>query len=176
MRYFITLDGKEHVVDVAELPGGALNVKVIDRDADGAETGSRTLSVDVLRKGPLGTVDVDARIFDLVMNGDLPKVEVFASGRRAPMSVETARMRATADARGGGAGASSGIVVSPMPGKVVKILVAEGATVSEGTPLIVVEAMKMENELVAESEGTILKVHVGMGDTVEGGAKLITIG
>jgi biotin carboxyl carrier protein len=63
-----------------------------------------------------------------------------------------------------------------MPGKVVKVLVAEGDSVDAGKPLVVVEAMKMENELVAEAPGVVKKVYVQPGDAVEGGAKLISIG
>jgi methylmalonyl-CoA carboxyltransferase small subunit len=62
-----------------------------------------------------------------------------------------------------------------MPGKVVKVLVKEGDEVEPGRPLVVVEAMKMENELVAEAPGTVKKVHVQPGDAVEGGAALILI-
>jgi biotin carboxyl carrier protein len=63
-----------------------------------------------------------------------------------------------------------------MPGKVVKLLVHEGDEVSEGTPLVVVEAMKMENELVSERAGVVQKVFVETGDAVEGGARLIAVG
>jgi biotin carboxyl carrier protein len=63
-----------------------------------------------------------------------------------------------------------------MPGRVVKVLVAEGDSVTPGTPLVVVEAMKMENELVAENAGAVKKVYVRSGDAVEGGAQLIAIG
>ena len=63
-----------------------------------------------------------------------------------------------------------------MPGKVVKVLVKEGEEVQPGRPLVVVEAMKMENELVAELPGSVQKVFVHPGDAVEGGAKLVLIG
>jgi glutaconyl-CoA/methylmalonyl-CoA decarboxylase subunit gamma len=57
----------------------------------------------------------------------------------------------------------------------VKVLVKEGDSVEEGAPLAVVEAMKMENELVAGRAGVVEKVFVQVGDTVEGGARLIKI-
>jgi glutaconyl-CoA/methylmalonyl-CoA decarboxylase subunit gamma len=68
------------------------------------------------------------------------------------------------------------MVLSPMPGRVVKVLVAEGDQVEAGAPLIVVEAMKMENELVSARSGTVRKVHVARGQTVEGGARLVEVG
>jgi biotin carboxyl carrier protein len=62
-----------------------------------------------------------------------------------------------------------------MPGKVVRVLVASGDTVHARQPLIVVEAMKMENELRAAGDGTVGEVHVAPGTSVEAGAPLIDI-
>ena len=62
-----------------------------------------------------------------------------------------------------------------MPGKVVRILVTEGDTVQAGQGLLVVEAMKMQNELKAVREGRICQVHVNAGETVAAGATLVTI-
>lgn len=75
----------------------------------------------------------------------------------------------------GGAGASGGVLASPMPGKVVKLLVAKGDTVHEGQTLVVMEAMKMQNELKTNLAGTVATVHVQEGATVETGAALITV-
>ena len=80
------------------------------------------------------------------------------------------------DAHGGGAGgAGSGTVVAPMPGKVVKVLVARGDTVTPGQPLVVVEAMKMETTLAAEIDGTVTVVNVETGGMVDAGAVLVEI-
>ena len=62
-----------------------------------------------------------------------------------------------------------------MPGRVLKVLVAEGDAVSSGDALVVVEAMKMENELGATRSGTVRKIHVTPGQTVESGARLVEI-
>jgi len=75
----------------------------------------------------------------------------------------------------GGAGASGGLLMSPMPGKVVKLLVAVGDVVQEGQTLLVMEAMKMQNELKTHTTGTVKTIHVGEGATVETGASLITV-
>lgn len=75
-------------------------------------------------------------------------------------------------ALGGGGG---GEVKSPMPGRVVKILVEAGTAVKAGDPVVVVEAMKMENEFKAKKAGTVKEIKVKPGDTVEGGAILLTI-
>lgn len=64
---------------------------------------------------------------------------------------------------------------APMPGLVSKLEVSEGEKVSQGQGLIVLEAMKMENELKADQEGLVEKIHVGEGSAVEKGEPLITL-
>jgi len=73
---------------------------------------------------------------------------------------------------GGGARKRSSHVRAYMPGRVVSIFVAEGDAVEAGQPLIVLEAMKMQNEIVAEHKGVVKKIHVTAGDSVDGGAPL----
>ena len=77
---------------------------------------------------------------------------------------------------GGGSGSRrrSGCA-APMPGKVVRVLVKAGDAVSARQPLVVVEAMKMENELRAGRDGTVAEVHAREGASVEAGALLIVI-
>ena len=67
-----------------------------------------------------------------------------------------------ADASAGG----GGIIKAPMPGNVVKVMVAEGDEVAVGTSIVVVEAMKMENEVRSAVDGTVTKVNVAAGDAV----------
>lgn len=78
-------------------------------------------------------------------------------------------------AAAGGASASGGLLASPMPGKIVKVLVKEGDAVIEGQTLLVMEAMKMQNELKSPSAGAVAKLYVEEGATVETGAKLIEV-
>ena len=75
--------------------------------------------------------------------------------------------RASASKSGGSAG--SGEVTVPMQGTIVKVMVAEGDTVEAGDPIVVLEAMKMENNVCAEKSGTIAEVRVAEGDSVGGG-------
>lgn len=67
------------------------------------------------------------------------------------------------------------VIVSPMPGRVIGIKVEAGQVVKEGEGIILVEAMKMENELHAPKGGTVKKIVVKVGDAVEAGQELVTI-
>ncbi len=67
-------------------------------------------------------------------------------------------------------------VKSPMPGTVLEVKVKEGDTVKSGDTVIVLEAMKMENAIVAPRDATIASVNVTRGQSVESGAVLVTLG
>ncbi|MEP3112785.1 acetyl-CoA carboxylase biotin carboxylase subunit [Nisaea sp.] len=79
----------------------------------------------------------------------------------------------TALASGAEAGEDSGHVAAPMPGKLIAVHVTEGAEVSKGDPLMVLEAMKMEHVIRAPDDGVISAMHYGAGDQVEEGADLL---
>lgn len=72
-------------------------------------------------------------------------------------------------------GTGGGVVKAPMPGLVVRIEVEVGQQVAAGVGLVVVEAMKMENELRAPRAGVVAKLHVAVGQAVEKGAALVTL-
>jgi biotin carboxyl carrier protein len=74
-----------------------------------------------------------------------------------------------------GSASSGGAVKTQMPGRVVRVLVAEGDVVEKGTPLVVVEAMKMENEIKSPREGTISRIAVSEGEIVEARAVLVDL-
>ena len=67
-------------------------------------------------------------------------------------------------------------VNAPMPGNILKVNVREGEAVKSGTVLVVLEAMKMENEIMAPKDGTVTQVLVSKGSTVDTGAPLVVIG
>jgi 3-methylcrotonyl-CoA carboxylase alpha subunit len=75
----------------------------------------------------------------------------------------------------GGDGASGGTLRAPMHGKVLSVLVAEGAEVTRGQRLAIIEAMKMEHTLVAPIDGTVAEIAVARDDQVAEGAKMIVI-
>ena len=67
-------------------------------------------------------------------------------------------------------------VKSPLPGIIISIDVKEGQTVKRGQKVAVIEAMKMENDILAESDGTVTAIHASKGDSVLEGADIVTIG
>lgn len=69
----------------------------------------------------------------------------------------------------------AGAVKSPMPGNVIKISVAQGQKVNEGDVILVIEAMKMENEVTADKSGTVSQILVTKGQVVETGYPLVVI-
>jgi len=73
-------------------------------------------------------------------------------------------------------GATGGVVKAPMPGLVVRLLVASGETVRAGQGLVVLEAMKMENELKAPADGVVTTISATQGAAVDKGAVLIELG
>jgi biotin carboxyl carrier protein len=167
VRYYVKLGAAsvESVVEVQDLPSGALSVMV-----DG-----RKIDADVVALGEQLSVRVDGKVVDLTTEGSSPRVGVIGRGYRTYVDVESERQRAANAVKRGGGGASENLVRAPMPGRIVKVLVEKGDAVTAGQPLLVMEAMKMENEIKAKAAATIAEVHVAAGSTVEGGAKLVTL-
>ncbi len=169
MRYYVSLEpdsqAKPIVVDLIELPSGALEARIDDRPVE----------LDVAYLGAQLSARVDGQVVDLTIEGSPPEVGAVASGHRSYVRVESERMRAAEQAKNTTAGPGDRVVKSPMPGRVVKVLVAKGDVVEVGRGLVVLEAMKMENEVRAKVAGTVAEVHVTPGATVEGSAKLVTL-
>jgi acetyl-CoA/propionyl-CoA carboxylase biotin carboxyl carrier protein len=119
------------------------------------------------------TVEVDGKRFAVTLwvPESLPAAVVAGPGG-APGPV--ARKPARAAARSG-AGSGSGEVSVPMQGTIVKVLVEVGAAVEVGQPVVVLEAMKMENQIQAEVAGTVSQVKVAPGDTVGAGDVVVVI-
>jgi len=116
-----------------------------------------------LREGGVG------RAIGVHVDADQATLQVDGHGLRA--SIVDPRRRGFGD----GSGAAEGSVKTPMPGVIVRIPVAEGAEVSEGDVLVVVEAMKMENEYRAAMDGVVASIHVAAGDSVEANTLLVTV-
>ena len=150
--YLIRLDGREYQVD-AHMMLSEIVTTIIDNKSYDIDIEQQNIS-DPL-DGQLG-VRVRGRIVYL---------EMLDERRQKIKNAQMARF------------SESGLVkiCSPMPGKVLRILVSPGDLVTEGQGLVVVEAMKMENELMSPKNAQVKEVLAKPGDSVEGGALLLTI-
>ena len=124
--------------------------------------------------------------FKITVNGKSYDVAVEETGSTASAPVAQAAAPAAAPAPAPAAvpapaapaapaAAGSEKINSPMPGNILDIKVSAGDTVKTGDTLVVLEAMKMENEIKAPCDGTVAGVHVNKGDTVDSGALLISL-
>ena len=116
----------------------------------------------------------DSREVHLVPAGPNGEMLALLEGRAIILAINGRRL----GRRAGDAGSHAGdqIVSAPMPGRVVRVLVGPGDEVKARQPVVVVEAMKMENELRAPRAGTVRDVTVSPGMSVERGRALVTIG
>jgi biotin carboxyl carrier protein len=138
------------------------------------EIDGRVVGGEVLRPEPgvytfhVGGRVVEARVSEGV--GDALRVQV--GGETTEVRVVNRKRRG----HGGDAGAEGRqTLVAPMPGKVVAVLAGQGESVERGQGVVVVEAMKMQNEVKAPKEGTVAEVRVAAGDTVTAGQVLAIV-
>lgn len=114
----------------------------------------------------------------ITVNGTAYDVQVEELGTDAAPTSAPAPAKAAAPApkKAPAAAAAGEKVAAPMPGTIVSVNVSNGQSVKAGDVLVVLEAMKMENEIKAPSDGTITSVAVSKGESVDTGATLVTIG
>ena len=119
------------------------------------------------------TITVNGNVYDVTVEegtGAVAAAPVAAAPKAAPAP------KAAAPKAAAPAGAQGGVKVNaPMPGKILGVKVSAGQAVKKGDVLIVLEAMKMENEIVAPQDGTVATVNTTVGEQVEAGAVLVTL-
>ena len=166
MRYYVTVaDGKEVTVDLTTRPDGRTEVCVDDKP----------VATDIIEAGGAINVRVGDRVFDLWLDDDGESIRFTTAGHRGRALVESDRSRTTsASLESATTGARR--VTAPMPGRVVKILVQVGDRVEAGDAVVVVEAMKMENELAADGSGVVTKILVQADENVTSGDVLVELG
>ena len=131
--------------------------------------------------GNLAKVEVNGIPFEVEMQGstlvedNLPTPSAVAEVAASAPTVAPAVEAAPAPAAKGAAGAGTP-VKAPLPGVVTKVLVSAGQTVKKGDNVLVLEAMKMENNITAECDGSVTGICVAAGDSVMEGTVLLTIG
>jgi pyruvate carboxylase subunit B len=165
---------REERVEV-EPDGGGYRVRVGDAD----------YRVDVARAGGDGGRPGDGGVLSLRIEGGQYEAAVHRlDDRRWRVSTAGGAGEVEVDdplgplaRRGGGRGGvrRAGPVVAAKPGRVLAVLVDEGAAVREGQGVVVVEAMKMENEIAADRDGTVGRLHVAPGQPVERGDPLFEV-
>ena len=165
MKYYVRVNGQEIEVSV---------------DGDQVTVGGRTMtaSLEAVPGSPLRHLVIDGHSFAIPVE---PKGRgewtLMPRGERFDVEVVDERTRhirgltSTGDRRSGPAA-----LKAPMPGLVVRVQVEVGQRVTAGTPVIVLEAMKMENQLKAPSAAVVTAVHVSAGEAVEKGRVLLELG
>ena len=123
--------------------------------------------------------------YTITVNGNVYEVTVeegFTGAASAPKAAAPAQKAAPAAApkaapapAAAPAAAGSVAVTAPMPGKILGVKASAGQAVKRGQVLLILEAMKMENEIVAPQDGTVASINVAVGDSVEPGATLATL-
>jgi acetyl-CoA/propionyl-CoA carboxylase, biotin carboxylase, biotin carboxyl carrier protein len=124
--------------------------------------------------GPLvqrnATVEVNGKRFDVKMWVPEAQAAIAVAG-----GAKSAKKPARASTAGASTGGGSGDVTAPMQGTIIKILVEVGQQIEAGQAVVVLEAMKMENQITAERSGTVKEVKVAAGDTVGAGDVVVVI-
>lgn len=116
------------------------------------------------------TITVNGNVYDVTVE------ETGAGSVSAPAAAPKAAPKAAPAKAAAPAGAQGSVKVNaPMPGKILKTVAAAGQAVKKGEVLVILEAMKMENEIVAPQDGTVASINVAVGDSVEAGAVLATL-
>jgi biotin carboxyl carrier protein len=164
MRYHVTLRSRSYIIDVA---GGSVIVDGETLEAHAAAIPGTPLVQLLLGKDSwtVACQQLDARRWALGAVGERVEVDV-QDDRSKQIEALTGQGRKVA---------AGGVVKAPMPGLVVRVEVTQGEVVEVGKGLVVVEAMKMENELRATHQGVVEQIHVKAGDRVEKGAALVTL-
>jgi biotin carboxyl carrier protein len=168
MHYVAIVNGTEREVEIVEIGAERYRLTMDGRtfDVDARSIGDTSLSLFLndhaynieSERTPDGAQN-------LLVRGEVVSVEV--------LDLRKVRLRRVQESAAGAGGPAE--ITSPMPGKVVAVLVKEGQEVAEGQGLIVVEAMKMENELRAPRAGKVTSLKAKEGAAVDGGAALCVI-
>lgn len=164
MKYITTVNGVRFEVDIQ--PDGTLLVNGEPRQVDFRPFGDSSLY----------SIIMDNTSHDLLVESREGQYEVLTQGRLFVVDVQDERAQLLATRRAGPQVESGEISIkAPMPGLVVAVPVSEGQEVSAGQTVIVLESMKMQNELKAPRDGVVQRVGVAEGQSVEQNKVLVTI-
>ena len=164
MKYFATVGDREFEIEIVD------SQVLVDGEP---------VDVDLQQSGASGLFSalVNGDSYELFVENQGGAYAVTLRGEQIHVAVEDERSRRLSAGRRGPALPHGKLPVrAPIPGLVIKVLVAEGDTVAEDQPLVILEAMKMENEIRALRAGVVRKVEVAAGERVEQNALLLILG
>lgn len=171
MKYEVTIGG-----GYGEGEGRSFVVE-IDGDEVFLDGRSVVARLDPVPETPLRYLEVDGRTESLAMVRDGRGWRVQVRGRVRVVEVVDERTRRLRELAAGGAKSGpSGVVKAPMPGMILRLQVERGQRIKTGGGLLVLEAMKMENEIRAPRDGVVTQIYVEAGSVVEKGAPLVELG
>ena len=165
MKYIAQVDGITYEIEIT--PDGAITV-------DG-----EPVEADLLQVDPLGlhSLLMNHQSYELVVEEQQRGYRVTLGSQTFTVNVADERQLRMESSRAQvSAGDGELPIAAPIPGLVVKVLVEEGQVVGINDPLVILEAMKMENEIRAPREGVIKNISVAIGQSVEGNATLMVLG
>ena len=164
----LNVDGREAQLKLLERNGDKVRVQVDDIEYD--------LDICMVEKG-VYSILYKGKSFNVEMiEGDSQKAYLVNTYRNSyEVEVVDAESRFLKNRNNGMLAGEANTISSPMPGKVVKILVNEGDGVTQGQPVIIVSAMKMESEYKAPKDGVVKQVCVGENDTIDGNQPLVIL-
>ncbi len=167
MRYLATIAGAEHEFDVEELPQAGVFALTI---------GEERFEADVKQVGPNSfSIIVANRAFDFDVARDGEEVIVASRSGVTRLTVEDAARRLMRGAGRSRTVSGRAEMRAMMPGRVISVLVKTGDEVAQDQGVLVIEAMKMENELKSPKAGKVTEIKVVAGQTVEKGEILAVI-
>jgi len=164
MKLALTIDGRPDTIDILA-PAPACRFRLGD-------AAPRDANVEMPAPG-VYSILLDGRSYDVSVEDTPSGVVVSIEGHR--FAIEARDPRRWSRNAAGTAGVTVQSILSPMPGKVIHVLVAPGDAVIPGQGIVVVEAMKMQNELKSNRTGRVLAVPAKEGATVTAGELLATI-
>lgn len=161
MKYVTLIGSERYEIEIDN--DGSILVNGETRDVDFLNLGGSLYSIITENKSLEAVIDDDDDKIAVMMNGRL--FEAQALDERAMLLIQ----------RRGGLGGGSGEVHAPMPGLIVAVTVAAGQTVAQGDRLVILESMKMQNELKAPIDGMVAAIHAEAGQAVDKNDLLIEI-
>jgi len=164
LKYITTIDDKEYMVEIIDTKHVSVNGKVLEVDFESVSG------------QPVYSLIIDGKSHEGYVYPDEKNWQVLLRGRLYQASVEDEReKRLRAAAAGGVVKGGEFHLKAPMPGMIVAIPVTEGQAVKKGQVLLILESMKMQNELKSPKDGVVSRIRIKTGDTVEQKQTLLSV-